>query len=350
MVGKQLALYFDAPYTVSLREEVCPQPEPHEVLVETAVSAISAGTELLIYRGQLPDDMAADETIAALAGKLAYPLRYGYAAVGRVLAVGAGVDEAWLGRMVFAFQPHASHFVARPDELIPLPPGLDPETAVFLPNMETAVSFLMDSQPLIGEQVAVFGQGVVGLLTTMLLADLPLSSLVTLDSYALRRDWSARLGATAVFDPTAADDQAIHHALQGERPYLGADLVYELSGNPQALARAIEVVGYNGRILIGSWYGQKEAALNLGGQFHRNHIQLRSSQVSHIAPQWQGRWTKARRLAVAWQQLARHQPARLISHRFPLAQAAEAYHLLDNAPETAVQILLTNNEKELFSA
>jgi 2-desacetyl-2-hydroxyethyl bacteriochlorophyllide A dehydrogenase len=332
-------LYFEAPYEVRLREEMCPTPGTGEVLVQTAVSAISAGTELLLYRGQMPNDMAADESITALAGKLAYPLPYGYAAVGQVVACGPEVAEAWLGRMVFAFQPHTSHFVARPEALLPLPDEMTPETAVFLPNMETAVSFLMDGQPMIGEQVAVFGQGVVGLLTTMLLAGLPLAALVTLDAHPLRRRWSQQLGAGTVLDPHQVDAAAVRQVLQEERPYDGADLVYELSGNPQALATALAVVGYNGRILVGSWYGQKQAVLELGGHFHRRHIQIRSSQVSHIAPQWQGRWTKPRRLDVAWQQLQQQQPARLISQRIPFSQAAEAYQLLDNAPETAVQIV-----------
>ena len=312
-----------------------------EVLVETAVSAISAGTEMLLYRGQMPPDMAVDETITALGGTFSYPLPYGYACVGHVVETGTAVDPNWLGRLVFAFQPHQTHFAARPEQLLPVPEGMSPETAVFLPNMETAVSFVMDGRPVIGEQVVIFGQGVVGLLTTMLLAEMPLVALVTLDGYALRRDWSRRLGAAAVFDPT--NEQAVE-AVRESLPiaeYDGADLVFELSGNPQALAAAIEVAGFNGRILIGSWYGQKEARLSLGGRFHRAHMQLVSSQVSHLHPRWRGRWTKTRRLELAWQMLARHNPARLISRRIPFAQAPQAYELLDTRPDTAVQVILT---------
>ena len=62
-----------------------------------------------------------------------------------------------------------------------MPADLPPQDAVLLPFMETAVSFVMDGQPLIGEQVVVFGQGVIGLLATRLLAEYPLASLVTVD-------------------------------------------------------------------------------------------------------------------------------------------------------------------------
>ncbi|MEZ4592516.1 MAG: zinc-binding alcohol dehydrogenase [Chloroflexota bacterium] len=335
------ALFFTAPYQLDLREEPLPPLPDDALLVQTVVSAISPGTEMLLYRGQMPAELMADATIAAL-GEGGYPQKYGYAAVGRVVEVGKSVDNTWRDRLIFAFQPHQSHFITQPDEVLPLPEGMLPETAVFLPNMETAVSFIMDAQPGIGEQVAVFGQGIVGLLTTSLLAQLPLASLLTLDGYPLRRDWSQKLGATASLDPSAPD---LTPQLQANLPHAshhpGLDLAFELSGNPAALDAAIGLMGFNGRILIGSWYGSKRANLDLGGHFHRSQIQLISSQVSHLAPRWQGRWSKARRLAVAWQMLARVQPQRLITHRFPLTQAANAYELIDLRPETAVQVVFT---------
>ena len=336
---QRLALFFTAPYQLELRQEPLPPLPDDGLLVQTVVSAISPGTEMLLYRGQMPADLMADATIAAL-GEGGYPQKYGYAALGRVIEVGKSVDKAWRDRLVFAFQPHQSHFVAKPDEVLPLPDRMQPETAVFLPNMETAVSFVMDAQPGIGEQVAVLGQGIVGLLTTSLLAQLPLASLLTLDGYPLRRDWSQKLGATASLDPATPDlaDQ-IQAALPHASHHPGLDLAFELSGNPAALDMAIGLMGFNGRILIGSWYGRKRANLDLGGHFHRHQIQLISSQVSHLAPRWQGRWSKARRLAVAWEMLQTVQPQQLITQRFPLEQAQQAYELIDLRPETAVQVV-----------
>ena len=223
---------------------------------------------------------------------------------------------------------------------MPVPSSVLPEEATFVPNMETAVNFLMDGQPLIGEQVVVFGQGVVGLLTTALLARLPLARLITLDRYPLRRQASLALGAHASLDPV--EPQALtrlHAVLQEGQP--GADLTYELSGNPAALDQAIAATGFSGRVVIGSWYGQKRADINLGGRFHRSRIRLLSSQVSTLAPEWTGRWSKARQLQVAWLMLEQVRPARLITHRFPLTQADQAYALLDQHPEEALQVLLT---------
>ena len=122
---------------------------------------------------------------------------------------------------------------------------------------------------------------------------------------------------------------------------MGADLTFETSGNPEALDQAIEVTGYNGRIIIGSWYGQKRATLQLGAAFHRSRMRLISSQVSTIQPDLRGRWSKERVRQLAWQMLKGMQPSRFVTHHFPLSDASEAYRLLDlNAGET-LQVILT---------
>jgi 2-desacetyl-2-hydroxyethyl bacteriochlorophyllide A dehydrogenase len=335
------ALYFTAPHRVAVERELLPSPSFGQLLVQTIISAISPGTELLIYRGLAPADLAKDEAIASLAGDFSFPLKYGYAVVGQVIEVGRGVAPGWEGQLVFSFHPHESHFLATPDELLRLPDYLTPEAGVFFPNMETAVTFLLDGQPLLGEQVVVFGQGIVGLLLTALLSRWPLSSLVTLDLYPKRRLLSEELGADVSLDPSAADaPERLSSYLQGTGPYPGADLCYEISGNPAALDQAIAATGFSGRVVIGSWYGLRRSDLNLGGRFHRSRVRLISSQVSSIAPELTGRWNNTRRYHVTWQMLAQVQPARFITHRFPIDQAAQAYELLDCHPEDAIQVIL----------
>lgn len=338
---RRQCLCFDAPRQISIREEQIPTPKPDQVQVQTILSGISPGTEMLIYRGEFPEELPVDETIAALPGIFAYPLQYGYSAVGRVVGIGSEVDPGWMDQRIFAFQPHASHFNARPEELLLLPQDLTTENAVFLPNMETAVNLVMDGAPLIGEQVAVFGQGIVGLLTTALLAKFSLAGLVTLDRYPSRRQASLELGAHASLDP--GDPQVIEQVrahLQGPGAYPGADLVFELSGSPAALDQAIAVAGFSGRVVIGSWYGSKRAELDLGGHFHRARLHLISSQVSTLAPEIRGRWDKRRRFQVAWEALRQIRPARFITQRFPLERAVEAYRLLDQNPGEVLQIVL----------
>ncbi|MBX3052349.1 MAG: zinc-binding alcohol dehydrogenase [Caldilineaceae bacterium] len=329
------SVYFTGPRQAAVVEETLPAPAPGEVLVETLVSAISPGTEMLFYRGQLPAGLAVDTSIASLAGSLAYPLKYGYACVGRVAETGPDVADTWRGQRVFAFHPHESHFCAPVATLLPLPTGMDTERASLLPNAETAVNLVMDGAPLVGERVVVFGLGIVGLLTTALLAQFPLAALDVFDPIPQRRALARTLGASHTFDP--ADTESSSLDLSAGH---GTDLIFELSGQPAALDQAVQMAGFGARIVIGSWYGNKRASLDLGEHFHRNRIQLVSSQVSTIAPGLTGRWSKARRMESAWRFLADLPIERLITHRFPVEEATAAYQLIDQQPEQTVQVVL----------
>ncbi len=335
-------LYFTAPGQVEIREEFLPEPGTHDVLVETLCSAISAGTEMLVYQGRFPRDLEPDSVISGLRGGFKYPLAYGYANAGIVREVGKEVESSWQGKHVFSFQPHTSHYVCQPDSLLPIPSPLSPEAACFLPNMETAVNLVQDGAPVLGERVLVLGQGVVGLFTTSLLSEFPLDTLVIVDRFDLR----CRMGmaecqkskalSCALITPGTDDfrEQALSSLKQG------ADLTFELSGNPAALNDAISLTRFSGRVVIGSWYGEKPAEIELGSTFHRSRIKLISSQVSTLSPELSGRWDKPRRFDVAWKALDRIKPEKWITHRFTLDRAADAYRLLDQNPQEALQVIL----------
>lgn len=331
------SLFFTAPGEVEVRREPIPEVLPDQVLVQTILSAISPGTESLIYQGLFPQELPLDANLPALSSSFAYPLKYGYAAIGKVIRVGKQVDPDWVGRLVFGFNPHESHFTSRPEDLHIIPGDLSPEEAVFLPNMETAVNLVMDGRPILGEKVIVFGQGIVGLLTSALLSQFPLGKLVTVDRYPLRRSaLDANVMHTSLDPAQSGFTELAKRSLAG-----AADLSFELSGAPKALDQAIAVTGFGGRIVIGSWYGQKHANLDLGGWFHRSRIQLISSQVSTIAPEFSARWDKQRRFQLTWDKLAQISPSRWITHRFSISQAAEAYRLISHQPDACLQVILT---------
>ena len=322
---------------MELREEPLPALGADDVLVETTCSAISAGTEMLIYQGHFPRDLETDAVISSLRGGFKYPCVYGYACVGVIKETGTQVNRSWRDKLVFAFQPHASHFITNPNSLLLIPNSLLPETACFLPNMETAVNLVQDAAPIIGERVLVLGQGIVGLMTTSLLSKFPLETLVTADYFQLRREASLGLKVSDSLDPNSENFQNAT-SVYAQRKF---DLTFELSGNPSALNDALALTCFSGRIVIGSWYGEKRAEVELGGSFHRSRIRLISSQVSTIAPELSGRWDKTRRFDIAWKALERIKPEKWITHRFPLEQAEEAYQLLDESPEETIQVLFT---------
>ena len=332
------ALVFTDEREVTIEATETEDPAADQVTVDAHLSAISSGTELLVYRGQAPSGITADSSLETINGDLSFPLRYGYSLVGSVVDAGRDVDDAWVDREVIAFHPHQTRFNATTDCLIPLPPDIERRAGALFPSAETATNFLLDGAPKVGERVAVFGAGVIGLCTIRLLAEFPLDSLVVVEPRASRRDLARAFGADKVVPPGEAD--ASFESVGDDGP-AGADLVYELSGRPDTLNDAIDVVGYDGRIVVGSWYGSKRSGLRLGGSFHRDRIDVISSQVSTIDPALRGRWSKDRRTDTALDGLRTIDHEALITDEIPFERAENAYERLDEAPEGTVQVLLT---------
>jgi 2-desacetyl-2-hydroxyethyl bacteriochlorophyllide A dehydrogenase len=310
---KARAVHFVAPRRVELREVEVPDPPEGHILVATEWSGISSGTELLAYRGEVDPDLPLDETLGALAGTFAYPFRYGYSAVGRVVRPAAPLRE---GQRVFAFHPHQDRFVADAREVVPVD-DLDPRAATLYPMVETALQVCLDAAPRLGETVVVVGLGAVGVLVAALLQR---TGALVLGS----EPEPARRAAAAAFGVRAVDPGELGEVVAAETRR-GADLVVEASGNPAALASSLGVLAHEGTVLVCSWYGTKPVPLPLGAAFHRRRLALRSTQVSTLPAALTARWDRGRRSELAWR-LARELPlAALATHAFPFERAAEAY-------------------------
>jgi threonine dehydrogenase-like Zn-dependent dehydrogenase len=329
------ALFHQAPHRVEWAEISVADPRPGELLLQALCSALSPGTETLIFRGEAPEDLELDTTIASLQGQFRYPFRYGYALVGEVIGAGSSEHRDWLGRRVFVFHPHQSHVLVEWGDCHLVPEHCPSERALFFANLESALNLVFDLAPLVGERLAVFGQGVVGLLTTAILSRFPLAELIAVDPLAGRRELARLWGAGSILAPEEVRDWVG----RGRDGAIGLDGAVEVSGKPEALDQALELVGFGGRIVVGSWYGRRSAALNLGGPFHRRRIQLIASQVSTIAPALSGRWTKERRFHLVWEWLQILQPECLITRRYPPGACQLAFEQMRDRAEDIVQII-----------
>ena len=312
------ALFHTGPRCVEIRELPTPRPAPGEVLVTTAYSGISSGTERLVYRGQVPADLALDDTIGALGGAFRYPFAYGYACVGHV-------EDS--GQSVFAFQPHQDVFAARPGDLIPLP-TVDPASATLFPLVETALQVTLDAGTGYRDRVVVLGAGVLGLLTALLLqrsGQRPLCA----EPQAWRRALAASLGVTA----TAPEELASEDV----------PLVIDASGNPDAPATALDMLAHEGTLLVASWFGTTPVVLPLGGAFHRRRLTIRSTQVSTIPAQLSGTWTRSRRRMEAAGLLPELPLKELCTHVFPFSRAAEAFRAVDESTPGLMHAVLDYN-------
>jgi 2-desacetyl-2-hydroxyethyl bacteriochlorophyllide A dehydrogenase len=302
---------FLSPGVVHVVQEPVPSIGIDQLLVRTTCSLVSTGTELKIFSGDLDSDSPADLTISGMEDKMTYPLRYGYSSVGRVVAVGSAMNQAeWMGKLVFSFSPHSSAVVVDASSVMEVPQGIEPEDAVFLPSVETAVSLVQAARPNIGERVLVVGQGLIGLLTGAVMTHhLPYTETTVSDISEKRLSVASKFNERAlIWNPLEFNPWS--NSETGGSDY---DLSIEVSGNPKGLQTAIDNTGVNGRIVVGSWYGEKPAPLKLGLKFHRSGLRLITSQVSNIHPELTGRWSKKRRFDLTWETLKQIKPSKLIS-------------------------------------
>ena len=255
-------------------------PGPDEVLAETVYSAVSKGTESLVFRGGVPESEWERMACPFQEGQFPGPVKYGYAAVARV----TGGTALKPGSLIFALYPHQTRFVLPAAAAIPVPEGVTPERAVLAANMETALNAVWDAEAARTGQIAVVGGGMVGLLT----------------GYLARRFWGAEVW---VFDPvesrkTVAGQLGLHYAEAGAHPEKFS-LIFHASATEAGLRTALDLAAFEATILELSWFGDREVSLPLGGAFHSQRLTIQASQVGAVAPSRRDQARHAERLAEA---------------------------------------------------
>jgi threonine dehydrogenase-like Zn-dependent dehydrogenase len=310
--------------------------QPNQVLIQSEYSLISSGTELKIFQGKFDTDAPLDTTIQDFnQEKMSYPLAYGYSLVGKIIECGSNVADAddLLGRRVFTFSAHATQVTTDRSNVHLVPNDIEAIDAIFLPSVETALSLVHDARPLFGENIAIFGQGLIGLLVTAVLHSQYGDSIVksshgafgtitTFDNIPDRLAASAQMGASQALLPSCMSG-----------PF---DVVLEVSGNRLALQQAIDVTCHAGRVIVGSWYGCDPISLRLGIDFHRSHKSIKASQVSEIPAELSKTWTKTRRFELAWALVKQIRPSRLITLKTTINNAQMAYIALVNGTQIAI--------------
>jgi hypothetical protein len=273
------ALWYVAPGKAEIRAETLPPPGPGEVRLAAMMSALSRGTERLIFSGRVPESEYERMRAPFMSGAFPFPVKYGYAMVGRV----EDGPTALKGRLAFALYPHQTAFNLRAENIVPLPDGLPPERAVLGANMETALNAIWDGAAGPADRIAVVGAGVLGLLVARLAAGMR-AEVTVVDTNPQRAEIAGKLGA-AFAPPDKAPDRC--------------DLVVHTSASAAGLATALRLAGDEATVLELSWYGSDEVKVPLGDVFHSRRLKLISSQVGKVAPSHRPRWDYRRRLTAA---------------------------------------------------
>jgi threonine dehydrogenase-like Zn-dependent dehydrogenase len=279
------SLWYSAPGRAEIRDEPLRDAGPGEVSVRALYSAISRGTERLVFAGRVPPSEYERMRAPFMGGSFPFPVKYGYAIVGRVEQGPAELE----GRLVFALHPHQSRFTLPVEAVVPVPENVPPARAVLAANMETALNAMWDAAPGPADRIAIIGAGVVGSLVAWLCGGVPGARVTLVDIEPSRAELARTLG--------------VGFSAPAEAPE-NCDLVVHASATAAGLATALRLAGEEATVLELSWYGSDEVSVPLGGAFHSRRLKLVSSQVGKVAPSHRARWTHARRLAAALELLA----------------------------------------------
>ncbi len=306
------ALWITAPGRAELRPAT---PGQGALRIAARFGGISRGTERLVLAGRVPESEYARMRAPMQEGDFPFPVKYGYATVGRVLEPSPGGPPA--GAEVFVLHPHQDVFACSPEAAIALPEGVPAARAVLGANMETALNIAWDGGVGPGDRVVVVGAGVVGALAGYLCARVPGTEVTLIDIDPARAALAARLGCG--------------FARPQDAP-AGADLVIHASASAAGLATALGAAGTEARVVESSWYGAGTVPVPLGGGFHSGRLQIVGSQVGRIPPARAPRWSHRRRLTKALELLADPALDALISGEADFRDLPERYAaILDDA-------------------
>lgn len=280
MQHEALAFWLREPGVGEIRPITLAAPRAQDVTVRTLRSAVSRGTESLVFGGRVPPSQYDAMRAPFQDGDFPGPVKYGYLNVGLVENGPADLR----GRTVFCLHPHQTAYVVPASAVTVVPEDVPASRAVLAGIVETAVNALWDAAPLVGDRIAVVGAGSVGCCVARLLARIPGVSVTLVDVDPARADVADRLEADF-----ALPDQATG----------GCDLVFHTTATSSGLQRSLELLATEGTVLELSWYGDDETVLSLGGSFHSGRLAVRASQVGMVAPARRGRRTTTDRIALA---------------------------------------------------
>jgi threonine dehydrogenase-like Zn-dependent dehydrogenase len=363
-----------APRTPVFREYDEPELGDGQVRIRTEFASPKHGTELVGYR----DEPAANRPYQAALGAVVpitdegrsrrFPMRLGNMAVGVVTEVGSGTTKFAVGDRVFGHLPIRETHTVDPTQVDLLPEGLSAEAAVCLDPVVMALA-MRDAEIRLGDHVAVFGVGAIGLFAVQLARASGADYVIAVDPIAHRREIALALGADVALDPIAEGDVgaairrmtgwrgAANTPLSPERTrvrggyweevsqtgQLGVDVAVEVSGSSRALHDAVRCTRFGGAICVLSFYGRDAAGLHLGEEFHVNRLKLVSARAQSLPLRDAPAWNLARLVDVslAWLGSGRLRTKGIVWPIVPFAESAEAYRAIDERPHESIKLGIT---------
>lgn len=319
----------------------------HEVRLRTLYSGISAGTELTAYRGSNPYlhkqwDPSLKLFIPTQQPTLTYPVSgWGYEEVGEVVELGTDVEGVSIGDIIFGTWGHRTHHIVEGEYARDRvqTKSLDPIFGIFSQIGSIAINGVHDARIRIGETVAVFGMGTLGQIVGQL-AKKSGARVIGIDRFEKRLEIAGRsAGADIILNAGEGEVAERIRAITDNR---GADVAIEVTGSTIALNQAVRSVAYSAKVVALGFFQGDATGLFLGEEFHHNRVNIVGSQIFGTDPELTYRWNRLR-LVQTFMRLQADGIVNLnpiISHVIPFDNAGEAFRILDQEPENALQVVL----------
>src|SRR5688500_13294303 len=351
-----------------LREYEEPELGLREIRIRTEFASPKHGTEMVGYRNEpsarRPYDPEWGCVIPRPGGEGPRDFPLGNMAVGVVTEVGPEATRFGVEDRVFGHLPIRETHTVDEEAVDPLPDGLEAEAVVCLDPAVMALA-MRDAQVRLGDQVAVFGLGAIGLMAVQMASIAGADRVIGVDPIEARRDVATALGTDAVLDPLADGGDAgmaIRRISGAGRPEVepsdgarvlggywevptqfgqrGVDVAIEASGSSPALHHAIRATRFGGTICMISFYGGDAAGLRLGDEFHVNRQQLVSARVESLPLRDAPAWTLERLVEVAlgWLENGRLRTEGIVTPVVPFGESVEAYREIDEHPERSIKL------------
>ncbi|MGI9350414.1 MAG: zinc-dependent alcohol dehydrogenase [Rhizobiaceae bacterium] len=258
------------------------------VTLKTLYSGISKGTESLVFNGNVPESEWTRMQCPFMTGSFAFPITYGYACVCEVMECGKAVENLELGDRVFILHPHQDLMCVPASACHKLPDIIPTKRGVLSANMETGLNSVWDAEISGKPACAVIGAGVVGLMTAHALRETTGVSPIVLDVNPAKEKIISKLGFNFA-NPSRHTDLNLPEF----------EFLFHTSASSEGLQTAIDLAGFEARIVELSWYGEKPVSLLLGGAFHSKRLRIIASQVGSIAPAMRAELDQSERIKQA---------------------------------------------------
>jgi threonine dehydrogenase-like Zn-dependent dehydrogenase len=268
--------------------------EPHQILVRNTHGAEKHGTKVAFVHGhgnQRGQWDGAKQMFVPGGVAWSYPIPLGNMQVGIVEETGSGIDRYKSGDRILYFGAFAPTAIIGDAETWKLREDTCWKAATCLDPATFALCALRDGNIRIGDSLAVFSMGAIGLMVVQLAKLAGCHPIIAIDPLVNRRDVALRTGADMAIDPINTDVGA---ALREATDWRGVDAVIEYSGAMEALQATLRGVAFGGEVVLGGFPGPMKAGLDLGAEAHMNRPNISFTRTESDPNRDHPRWDNVR--------------------------------------------------------